>query len=202
MIMPGFNSQQLREWLATLSKEKQLAFGAACCERLVPNYVLFQQDSGFGDVRPVRDALDLIWSFLEGRQVSENDINEATLACESAAPNSDISTSLFVTAAQDACFAICCLLDYLHENNVDKIVQVATYATDSVDLYVQEVEHLPPNDLQLEEKILAHPLMQRELVQQRIDLGAIEQASQLNHQFFSHLKALWKNDGRGNLDLP
>ena len=97
--------------------------------------------------------------------------------------------------------AVCCLLDYLIENDVDKVVQVAAYATDSVDLYVQEIEDMAPNDPLLEQKILKHHLMQRELKQQEKDLKAIEMASVLDQEFLGKLKISWNNDGKSNLDL-
>lgn len=107
-----------------------------------------------------------------------------------------------MTSAQDACFAVCGLLDYLLESDVDKIVQAATYATDSVDLYAQEIESMAPNDPQLEQKILTHRLMQRELAKQEEDLKAIELASSLNQEFLAQRKASWNNNGKSNLDLP
>lgn len=202
MVIPAFDATLLKGRLARLGEKQLLAFGAICCERLLPNYVAFQQDSGFGNVVPMRKGLDLVWAFLGGGAISSDEICEAVVACESVAPSSEESNSLFVTAAQDACFAVCSLLDFLQENNLDKIVQVAAYATDSVDLYVQEIEGITPNDPLLEDRILTHSLMQRELRQQDVDLQAVEKIQSVTHEFLSELKSLWKNDGRGNLGAP
>jgi uncharacterized protein len=202
MAMPAFNSFTLKERLKKLDSKQQLAFAALCCERLLPNYLAFQQDAGWGDVGSVRQALDCVWAFLHDQSPSTQEIKNATVSCESVAPNSDDFVSLYVTSAQDACFAVCGLLDYLLENDVDKVVQAATYAIDSVDLYVQEIESMAPNDPQLEQKILTHRLMQRELGQQEQDLKAIEQASSLNQEFLAQRKSAWNNNGKSNLDLP
>jgi uncharacterized protein len=201
MTLPAFNGKRLKERLSQLDQKQQLAFGAACSERLLPNYVAFQQDTGSGDSVLLRKALDLVWAFLGTRQPSAGEVQEAIIACESVAPSSQDSSSLYVTAAQDACFAVCSLLDFVHGSNTDKIVQVATYATDSVDLYVQETEKLVPNDPHLEERILTHHLMQRELRQQNVDLEAIELCLSVNQDFLVELKSLWSNKGRGNLDI-
>lgn len=202
MVMPAFNCSALRVRLKKIDSKRQLAFGALCCERLLPNYLAFQQDTGWGDIAPVRKALDCVWAFLHGQTPSIQEIKDATVSCESAVPNSDDFVSLYVTSAQDACFAVCGLLDYLLEKNVDMVVQVATYATDSVDLYVQEIESMAPNDPQLEQKILTHRLMQRELSQQEEDLKAIELAPSLSQEFLAQRKASWNNNGKSNLDLP
>ena len=157
---------------------------------------------GCGDIALVRKALDCVWTFLRDQPLSSEEIKNVTASCESAVPNSDDFVSLYVTSAQDACFAVCGLLDYLLESDVGKVVQVATYATDSVDLYVQEIENMAPNDPQLEQKILLHPLMQRELTQQEDDLKAIEQVPSLSQEFLAQRKATWNNNGKSNLDLP
>jgi hypothetical protein len=202
MLMPAFNSSTLKERLKRLDTKRQLTFGVLCCERLLPNYLAFQKDSGWGDVAPVRQALDYVWAFLCGQQLDPQEIKKSIELCESAAPNSDDFVSLYVTSAQDACFAVCGLLDYLLESDVDKIVQAATYATDSVDLYVQEIENMTPNDPQLEKKILSHRLMQRELAQQEEDLKAIELTAYLSQEFLAQRKESWNNNGKSNLDLP
>jgi uncharacterized protein len=202
MVLPAFNAKRLKERLVQLDKKQQLAFGAVCCERLLPNYVAFQQDSGFGNSASLREALNFVWAFLGGQSPSASEIEEVTITCESVAPNSEDSSSLYVTAAQDVCFAICSLLDFMREYNPEKIVQVATYATDSVDLYVQETESLAPSDPDIEERILTHRLMQRELRQQNADLEVIESNRSLSQDFLIELKSSWNNDGRSNLDLP
>lgn len=144
--------------------------------------------------------MDCAANFALGQKPSLQEIKTASAACESAAPNSDDFSSIYVTAAQDACFSICSLLDFLTEENVNKIVQSAIYATDSVDLYVQEIEEMDPADPQLEKKILMHQLMQRELQQQENDLAAIESVDVVSLSFLEERKSSWSKGGKGNLD--
>lgn len=202
MVLPAFDGSALMERLKKLDSKRQLAFGALCCERLLPNYLAFQQDTGWGDIAPVREALDCVWSFLDDQELDTDEIRNAIAFCESSVPNSEEFSSLYVTSAQDACFAVCNILDYLIESNVAKIVQAATYATDTVDLCVQEIESLEPVDPQLEQKILMHHFMQRELRQQEEDLKAIELTPALSREFLTERKSSWDNNGRSNLDLP
>lgn len=202
MIFPAFNCNTLKKRLQKLNIKSQLAFGAACCERLLPNYLAFVKDTGWGDITPIRNALDLIWLHLEGKLTESIEIKKILYSCELVAPDSEDFQSLYVTSAQDACFAVCGLLDYWIEHDVNKIVQAATYATDSVDLYIQVVENLNPNTPDLEKKILTHKLMQRELSQQEKDLESIEKTKDINSKFLNKLKNSWGNNGKSNLDLP
>lgn len=192
----------IREQLVALDSGRRLVFGALCCERLLPNYISFQRDSGWGDFAAVRKALDCVWAHVYGNAQQDAEIVDASSACELAAPSSDDFTSIYVTAAQDACFAVCSLLDYVLENDIDKIVQAATYATDSVDLFVQETNGIVPGDPELEAKILRHPLMQRELERQGSDLEAIRSAQAMSRDFIGERKAMNGYGEIGNLNLP
>ena len=200
MAMPAFDAQVLKDRLSALDLEKKITFGVLCCERLLPKYLAFQQDSGWGDAAHVRNALDCAENFALGQRPSLQEIKTASAACESAASNSDDFSSIYVTAAQDACFSICSLLDCLIEEDVNKIVRAAIYATESVDLYVQEIEAMDPADPQLEKRILMHHLMQRELQQQEKDLVAMESVDALSLIFLEERKSSWSNEGKGNLD--
>lgn len=202
MIMPAFNAQKLEHRLVKLDKQHQLAFGAACCERLFPNYVAFEKDVGWDKSSLVRKALDTAWSQIISKSLTEHELRAITSNCEACAPSSDDFTSIYVTAAQDACFAVCSLLDYLLDEDVIQIVAAATFSTDSVDLYIQEIEHLAPNDALLEQKILAHNMMQRELLQQEQDLLFLERTNSLDFESLKSLRELWQNNGKSNLDLP
>jgi hypothetical protein len=198
----AFNAAALRVRLDQMGDRQQLAFGASCSERLLHNYLAFLNDTGWGDIAPLRDALDLVWAFLCGRPYPDDSVKHLRTLCEAEAPDSDDFTSLYVSLAQDACFSICALLDFLLSSDVDKIVVAATYATDSVDLYVQEIEDMDSNAPDVEERILAHVLMQRELRKQKDDLEAIAQARILDASFFIQLKNSSSNEGKSNLDLP
>lgn len=201
MTIDRLRTAHIREQLLALDGGKRLVFGALCCERLLPNYLTFQKEAGWGDFAAVRKALDCVWVHVYGNAQQNAEIVDASSACELAAPSSDDFTSLYVTAAQDACFAVCSLLDYVLENDIDKIVQAATYATDSVDLFVQETDGIDPGDPELEAKILRHPLMQKELERQDSDLEAIRSADGISRSFIDQRNALNGYGEIGNLSL-
>jgi len=201
MELKAFDSKATLTRVAQLDANRQLGFGALCAERLLPNYRAFNRESGWGDASPVRAALDFVWRRVFGDAVNQDELRRHVALCEAAAPESGEHASLFATAAQDACFSVCCLLDFMQQNDVGKIVQVATYATDSVDLYVQEIEQMDPADPELESRILNHPLMQRELQQQELDLREIERASSVEPTFWRERLSSWGQGGRSNLGI-
>ena len=202
MAPPPYDHDALKARLEQLDERRQLAFGAVCCERLLPNYEAFSRDAGWGGVAPLRHALDRIWDYLGGTTLVAKDAETALEACEAVVPDSEDHTSLYVTAAQDACFSVCALYDFVLDPQTDHIADIARFATDSVDLYVQEIEQMRPNDPQLEQKIAGHHMMQRELAQQERDLKAVSAASSVDAAFLAGLRHSWPYPGKSNLDLP
>jgi len=202
MTLKAFNSENLRKRLEKLNRKQQLAFGVLCCQRLVPNYQAFVYDTGWGDSKFIRIGLEYTWSCLAGNKLNSQEIKSIIDQCESVIPDSDDFDSLFTSFAQDACFAVCGLLDYLSVSDTNKIVQAASYSIDSVDLYVQEIECMSHSDCDLEEKILNHQLMQKELKQQEENLSLIEETEFTSSNLLQKLKESWDNNGKSNLDLP
>jgi uncharacterized protein len=167
---PKFNEKQALDALSQMAAHQSLTFGAACCERMLPNYNVFVREVGWRDAEPLRNALDAAWEACDGKASSNVELREMLSRCEECAPDSEDFTSLYTSSAQDAVFAVCCLLDFLLDGDVARIVSIARFATDSVDLIVQECEGMDPRDPFREHKILEHLLMQQELVRQRRDL--------------------------------
>ena len=65
---------------------------------------------------------------------------------------------------------------------------MATFAADTIDMYVQVIDELDPADPQLDEKIGSHPLMIQEVCKQKEDLlrlTTIKSQTDL-HEFRSH----------------
>ncbi|MGZ5198336.1 MAG: DUF416 family protein [Telluria sp.] len=200
-MQPAFDENALLHKLRTLSIKGQRAFGALCCERLVPNYEAFCEEVHWGRPAVLRQALDLVWHDLNNESTSPDEVRGLISECEFVAPTSEQFTSLRVTSAQDACFAICSLLDHVLSPEAEKIAVVARYATDSVDLFVQESENMRPDAPDLERMILTHPLMQRELTEQTDDIDTIREAVALASSSVGNtpLAMLRRHDVTGNL---
>lgn len=171
--METFDEDQLRQSLARLDPWKRVAFMALCCERMVPNYDRFTADSGFGDAQILRHGIDATWSWLESDRAPD-DLKSVRARIEQQMPNTEDFSSPFTSAALDAANAVASLLDALSEPDGADPVEVASLARDTIDLYVQEIDDLDPNDRELEDAIRRHPLMQAELRRQRDDLTHLE----------------------------
>lgn len=139
---------------------QQLRFGVEVSSRLVGNYEALFGDQAQSGV--LKNSLEYAINCLFGAEPDRQLIRELLVACEQIAPESNSTDSMFLTSAQDACFSVCAILDFLLEHDATHIVIASRYAFDSVDLIAQELQQLSPSDPNLEQKIFHHPLMKRE----------------------------------------
>src|SRR5688572_8402346 len=160
---------EIKGTLGELSNRKQVAFGASCCERLLPNYYAFSVIERSGDFPKLRSILDRVWKGLVDESAS------GELHCLSwdeliqLAPDTEDFSSLFTSLAGDAVSAVASTVRaYLDPaNSLDNVVAVIDIMQDTVFQYlaiVNEPDLEPHKEEPLfEEKILALPLMLAEL---------------------------------------
>jgi uncharacterized protein YjaG (DUF416 family) len=203
--MPHFtySKEEVQSRLEGLPGRSHVAFGLSCCERMFSNYVAFKRVAKWGDEQPLRNALDELWKHLEGQAMSELAAKQLIENCERVTPDADEFVSVLVGPAQDACFSICCVLDYVRQGNVERIAQVSAFAIDTLDGYVQELMDgiskgykAFPKSQEREERIRLHPLMQRELARQDADLKLLATNPDLKM-----LKSQWRAPAKSNIDL-
>ncbi len=161
---------RVRLRIETLRQTAKVAFSLAIAERLLANYPVFSSAEGFGDPSKLRDALDLAWSWLADSE-SVVDLDDAVKHSEAQAPDPGESNSLLVSAALDAVNAVLCVLELVANPGSTAALEASELATDTVDLFVQEVGGMDSRDPDLESRILSHPLMQAEHARQASDLN-------------------------------
>jgi uncharacterized protein len=169
-VEPPFDQDALRKVLVGLAPQQRLAFGLACSERLYPNYVAFAREQSWGEPESLRAALDLAWDAVLGQPASPESVRELKKKVEDAEPDTEDFGTILVSSALDAAATAGLVLRLLEADDLDFAVEIASLARDTVDMYVQAIEHLDPSDTALEKRILLHRLMQEELRRQRDDL--------------------------------
>ena len=157
----------------------------------------------WGDEQPLRKVLDELWKCVQGAELSKSAARQMYKACEAVAPNSDDFSELLTTSAQDACFSICSVLEYVQQGNTERIAQASSYSVDTLELYVSALldgfstkPRAIFNRAEHDEQIRLHPLMQRELARQEADLKLLSTNPDLGS-----LKSRWSSPSKSNIDL-
>jgi uncharacterized protein YjaG (DUF416 family) len=165
--MIKFNELAMRRSLEGLSEPKQLAFMLLLCERMMPGLQKFSTDTNFR-VSRYRECLENGWLSLDDQPYSSKH-EEASEECFKNAPDTEKFDHPLTSAALNAALSIGLLMRFLSEGNVNHIVEAAGLARDTMALYVQANEAIPPHSLGPKE-IMKHPLVQQELERQAEDL--------------------------------
>ncbi len=190
-----YNRSIIENRLKKLNDIQRITFGICCCERLLPNYKKFKNDTNWGDENPLKKAMISVWNFVRISQLAF-DVESLLKECEAVAPESENFQSEYTSYAQDAVFAVCSILDYLKSKDIERISQASSYAIDTVDLYVQEIENMSSTDPDLEEKIKLHPIMQKEIFNQFSDLEFLENGGNV-----LELERKWHTQSISNIGL-
>ncbi len=201
--MEKFDKDQLRQSLAALEPWKRVAFMLLCCARMLPNYERFSAETGFGDAVKLKHAMQKAWSWLEPNSLPE-ELEGVRTEVESLTPDTEHFSSSLTSAALDAACSVAYALDAIDARSdvamVDFAVEVATLARDTVDLYVQYAENFSISDPALSKAIDIHPLMQRELRHQRIDIAQLANWSGTRRDGIQTFKTTSLDTLRGSLD--
>lgn len=188
--------------LRELDFTKQLTFAYLTCERLYPNYVYFSQNYGFGNPNVIREAIDFVYDHLFAKNLDASKISALLEKVEKNTPDTGDFTTIFVSSALDTCTAVLDTLNFLVDKNFEKIVYISNYATDSVDMYIQEVDALDFNtDKEFQKKIDYHPLMQQEVAIQSGIITFLNKSTTIDYGDIQTLRHLQENNKKGSLHL-
>lgn len=120
--------------LEKLADWQQLAFMAALCERMYPNYALFCQQTRFGNSARYRQILDLVWETLTVKDAKIN-FDSQLEKFEADIPLADDYDLYGVYPAIDACVALCELLHAcLNGETLEQAIAVSKASITSVSM--------------------------------------------------------------------
>lgn len=150
----------IKRELITLSEKGRILFGALTTERLYPNYIHFEKMVGWGDHSKLQGAISLLYEYLLREDlVAVSEIQDAINEVDFVTPHTDDFPGITTSFALDACTSVHSTLSYILDKNIEHIIDVAIYARDTVDMYIQEIHNLDSQNPDFETKIATDPFM-------------------------------------------
>ena len=185
--------RQLTPW-------QQAAFASALCERMLPNYLLYQEVSGEGDYQTLRNLLNLAWEWLS---VPKTRINQETQQekLEEVTPNTNESSPLGYLLALDCCVALSSLLQSLAAKADPEGLTISKLSQSSVSRFLESTDCLDIAPEALEDAINQHPLMAFEQEVQNELLDLLERNEEGDKSLCVQLKKLALEEGISNIGL-
>ncbi|GAA6205661.1 YjaG family protein [Thalassotalea sp. SU-HH00458] len=190
-----------------LSQWQNIAFGATLIERMLPNYKMFAENSGFGNYQLIRNQLDLIWQRLDKSQKVKINYDAQLLKLEEQVPDPQAFDFFGVYPALDVTMAVMSLLQAMQTNEGEGFDNISRLSQNSVHFYVElclaqaldeqnsaEAEEISQQDIQ------AHPLMEWEVATQN-ELFDFVKNSPENKATIKALKNIVSEQGLSNLGI-
>jgi uncharacterized protein YjaG (DUF416 family) len=197
-----FDPTQLRHELERLPPSHRTVFAADCCERLLPNYAAFARATRWGHPSILREGLNYVWTTLEKATIDRSEVERMIKRCEAVIPHTEDFASEYTSAAVDAGTATVETLMSLVDDSSQHVLDVATFCRDTVDMFIQERDHLDFNtDGDFEERIARDPLMIQELKRQAEILRQLLKRPVLSRFMLRRLRADTQNRGTSNIGL-
>jgi uncharacterized protein YjaG (DUF416 family) len=184
LVMAGnpFDLEKLKSHLSGLSYRHALTFGVWQLERMIPNFIHFCMETQSIGVWVLKSATSYAWSVIEtGNTHRFDELTEHLL--ETIAPETVDSKSIYTSSALDTVVSAANLINYIRTGKIDLIVEMASLARDSADVFLQLTVYVDENDENVEEEIRTHPLMQLELQRQDADIIFLERLKDDDHFF-------------------
>lgn len=195
-----FNESQLVTTLNELPIRKRVAFAAACCERVLPNYEAFvlaeklATPSGRADMALLNCSLDVVWRFVKSGTLSTKQVSHLMSQCEAVIPDSDEFSSIFTGAAANAAASVIYTLQSCLDGDSNRIALVGRLVIDSLDEYLYIV-NAPHTGYEAHDPLFDHwiqqaPLIRAELDRQQHDLDVLKTQSKLDSYLLHHKQSL------------
>lgn len=174
-----------------LTNEQKLLFAMLTCERLYPNYVYFQNTFSWGDSKVLLNAIGVAYQYLIKKDLFEkSEIQELINEVDMITPDTEDFSEIFVSFALDACTSLYSSLNFILDQKLEHIVDVAIYARDTVDMFIQERDNLSYDSVDIEDRIAADPLMIHEKGRQIdvIDRLSLKKGINVDDQLIEELR--------------
>jgi uncharacterized protein YjaG (DUF416 family) len=187
--------------LKELNFTKQLAFAYLTCERLYPNYIYFSKKYEFGNPDILRTTIDFLYSNLFDNKADKVKINSLIKKVDKNIPEPADYDTILASSALDASTVIIESLNFLIDKQTSRLDDISTMATDTADMYIQDVENLDYNtDKYFQQKIDTHPLMIKEISIQKGIISYLAKIKNIEPLDISTLLQLQENN-KGSLSL-
>ncbi|WP_316828476.1 DUF416 family protein [Pedobacter miscanthi] len=148
--------ERLSQQLTVLPQVRLIAFGLDICERLLPDYIEFNQEFNWGNPEILKESIQYIKNSTSG-SIDQEKVNQLLSNLEEVLPDTEEFTDPLGSYALNAGCAIFELLEYLIDPETDHLMNISSVITDTIDFKLSELA----SDLS-EEEILKHPEMIKE----------------------------------------
>jgi len=193
------------ERIRALNFDYQTVFALYLCERMIPNYELFYQVTGFGDPKPLRSAVNACWEWLPQQRDVKVNFSRWQEKVDDVTPSEHGHDLLGVYPAMDACTAISTLLQGLLDGSSSELVSVAKISQASVQKFLELTEGAELTPQARKQMLRDHDLTSYEIEIQQAMLAFLEmqwgQQPKPSVALIKQIRAMRADEGISNIGV-
>ena len=175
MAKVNFDEPSLCSRIAHLDARNRVAFAAACASRLLLVFEEYAESYASQDIGVLRQSVEFLWRSVISGEWQQDDIKNNLEAVMGMMPEEGDDWTPLHGSAQDAVASTAYALRALASGDPQEVGWAARRAYEAVDQLVMNQLDVNLSDPSAENKILAHPLVQQELVRQLQDVADLEE---------------------------
>lgn len=159
---------EVKKLIETLDDRGKILFAVLTSERLYSNYVAFEQAYNWGEPQVLEEAISTVYLHLIKDDLIEDDeIEDLISRVELVTPDTEDFPGILTSFALDACTSVLGTLQFILDRDAEHIIDIATYARDTVDMFIQERDDMNSLDPSINIQIEHDDFMVREKERQR-----------------------------------
>lgn len=187
------NLQNLSHWQLT-------ALATASSERAWPNYALFCELTGYGEVKEVRHCLDMLWDNVAGLQSAKN-FERLLERLDNNTPSLEAFDIFGVQPALDFAVSLHCGIHCAMKSSVDEAASALTLSLSTVGKFIKYTEVPELKGTELTQYIEAHELFQVQMGFLDLLMSTVTGQKKQNRDFARELQQIASNEGVSHLGI-
>ncbi|MBA4849447.1 DUF416 family protein [Emticicia sp. BO119] len=186
--------KSIEKKIVKLSFKQQVLFAVLTCEKLLPNYREFSSIVRWGSIEVLEEAIVMIYQYLQDIELDDTELDGIYEKIIEITPNIENFESDLASYALDTCSAISDAIEFLLSEDQSYVLNIASIARDTVDMFIQEsiYSEILPDDS--EAKIAENEYMKKEYRRQHDILRKLLGA-EITLPFISTMRELNNSSG-------
>jgi uncharacterized protein YjaG (DUF416 family) len=158
--------KSIEKKIVKLSFKQQVLFAVLTCEKLLPNYRQFSSMARWGNIEVLEEAIVMIYQFLQDIELNDVELDGIYEKIIEITPDVEKFEGDLASYALDTCSAISDAVEFVLSEDQSYLLNIASIARDTIDMFIQESVYLDLAGADLEEKIAENEYMKKEYKRQ------------------------------------
>lgn len=191
----------INDAITSLSFEQKIVFCLLTSEKLLPNYEFFSKKYNYGNPDLLKNTIETLYTNLADVKSLGSELDKMLENIDRITPDMDDFSSVLASSALDACTSLLSTLYFIKDGDEENVIAVATYARDTVDMYIFEKENLDPQNKNYEMIIEQDPYMVNEKKRQMSIASSLRNTNLINSNIVDELRVLNRKEPIIDLSL-